>query len=298
MSQTSDDNTNAATQDAQPADSGNSQTATASAVTSCRLPTFWSSNPRLWIAQAESEFVLKGIRAETTKYHLVIRAMSERDIIQISDIVRSPPTASPYQRLRGELLRRFEPSASHQLQRLLSTEELGDSTPTQFLRRLYALLGDEAQSFSEACLRELFLQRLPQTVRSLLVASQVSNLPDLAALGDRIMDDTGRVISTVEPDTHPQERSDLNLRLQALETSLEALRSEIAARPRSASPQTGYRLQRSSPRLRRPSPRRGTRREASPPPAPTYCWYHFRFGASARQCRPPCQWAGNASADR
>lgn len=270
---------------------------------SCRLPAFWPNNPHLWFAQAESEFALKGIRAEATKYHLAIRALSERDISEIADIVSNPPISCQYQTLKEELLRRFQASPTVRLQRLLSTEELGDGKPSQLLRRLYALLGDKAASFDEDCLRELFLRRLPPPVRSLLTVSQAPSLQALALLADKIMEDTYPSIAVLQSGTVHQP-VDIQSRLQALEASLENLRVEIqSSRPRRRPYSPG-----SPPHQRRnnrtPSPplRRGNRqyplRQSSPPPDSEYCWYHATFGASARQCRPPCAWPGNWSAGR
>lgn len=104
--------------------------AVAAVSTSCQLPTFWPNNVRLWFAQAESDFALNGIRSESTKYHLTIRALSERDIVEVADIVANPPADSPYQHLKQELLQRLQASTTQRLQRLLSTEELGDDKPS------------------------------------------------------------------------------------------------------------------------------------------------------------------------
>ena len=39
-------------------------------------------------------------------------------------------------------------------------------------------------------------------------------------------------------------------------------------------------------------------RNSSPRRPPNLCWYHFRFGDSARKCRPPCSKSGNDQASR
>ncbi|XP_064483087.1 uncharacterized protein LOC135395930 [Ornithodoros turicata] len=258
-----------------------------------RLPDFWPNNVRLWFAQAESEFALKGIRSESTKYHMTIRALSERDISEVADIVANPPTDTPYQYLKQELLQRLQASTTQRLQRLLSTEELGDDKPSQLLRRLKALLADKASSFDEECLRELFLQRLPRSARSLLTVSQTTSLTELAALADQLTEDMSPSVAAVHSSHTHHAQPDLDSRLQALEKSLESLRLELRSdrsRRRSPSPRRiGSRPQGRTAAYRSPSP---------PPPESLLCWYHLKFGAAARQCRLPCQWAGNWSAAR
>lgn len=279
----------------------------ATVAATCRLPDFWPTNPNLWFAQAESEFALKGIRSELSRYHLVIRALSERDIVEVADIVASPPTTSQYQHLKQELLRRFQASATERLSRLLSTEELGDSKPSQLLRRLYALLGEKARTFDEDCLRELFLRRLPSSVRSLLVVSQASSLSDLALLADKLIEESGASITAVHPANTFHDCGDMDSRLRALETSVENLCLQLQTtrdtrRSRSPAPPdrqaADRRRQQSPPPNSRRSMGRGRVPALSPPPTSAYCWYHFNFGASARQCRPPCQWPGNEPARR
>lgn len=267
---------------------------------SCRLPDFWTNNVRLWFVQAESEFALKGIRSESTKYHMTIRALSERDIVEIADIVANPQRSSPYQHLKQELLNRFQASTTERLQRLLSTEDLGDGKPSQLLRRLYALLGDKASSFDEDCLRELFLRRLPPSIRSLLAVSQTSSLQHLATLADKLMEEGSPVMAAVHSTNSSGEQSDLHSRLQALERSMENLHLELrATRPERRSPSPAPSTSMRSAIRPRYNASRSDKRYRSPPPSDSpFCWYHLTFGASARQCRSPCQWSGNRFAAR
>ena len=38
--------------------------------------------------------------------------------------------------------------------------------------------------------------------------------------------------------------------------------------------------------------------ERTTPEPPEFCYYHSRFGARAKKCRPPCKWAENEKASR
>ncbi|XP_064469742.1 uncharacterized protein LOC135384471 [Ornithodoros turicata] len=120
---------------------------------------------------------------------------------EIRDIVINPPSSNPYDKLKEQLIKRLSESQQQRLRQLLTTEELGDRTPTQFLRRMYQLLGDESSALDESILKELFPQRLPQTVRMILSASASVPLRELSELVDRIMEATPSFVNHI-PTTH------------------------------------------------------------------------------------------------
>ncbi|KAG0428750.1 hypothetical protein HPB47_024281 [Ixodes persulcatus] len=108
--------------------------------------------------------------------------------MEIRDIILDPPTVSPYDVLKAELVKRTSESEQRRLQQLISSEELGDRKPSQLLRRLQQLLGAKAPTFDAAVIRELFLQRLPVNVRMILASASGLVLPELAQLADAVTD--------------------------------------------------------------------------------------------------------------
>ena len=87
-------------------------------------------------------------------------------------------------------------AASQQLrlQQLLQGEQLGDRKPSQLLRRMVQLLGDQASEHTSVFLKELFLQRLPPNVTMILASTPGNNtVQDLATLANKIMEVTGNV---------------------------------------------------------------------------------------------------------
>ncbi|XP_078495329.1 uncharacterized protein LOC144750157 [Ciona intestinalis] len=152
---------------------------------SINLPTFWPSDPQLWIAQVEAQFNNKNIQDQRTRFDLVVASLSPEYAAEVRDVIISPPEESPFNRLKEELVNRTTVSERKRLQQLLSAEVLGDRKPTQFLRHMRQLLGQS--NVDSAILSELFLQRLPANVRMILSANESLALEDKAKMADSIM---------------------------------------------------------------------------------------------------------------
>ncbi|CAN8000248.1 unnamed protein product, partial [Ixodes hexagonus] len=168
-----------------------------------RLPAFWPADPQLWFAQVESQFVLRRITDQNTKFHHVVSALSSADAAEVRDIIIAPPPVAPYDVLKNELVRRTGISEQRRLQRLLTAEELGDKTPSQLLRRMRHLLANA--TIDDALFRQLFLQRLPNDVRMMLASADSATIEDLAKLADRILDasNTSGVNQVTQPEKIP-----------------------------------------------------------------------------------------------
>ncbi|KAM7300808.1 uncharacterized protein ISCGN_016393 [Ixodes scapularis] len=130
-------------------------------VRTLRLPRFWTADPQLWFAQVESQFTTSHITSQAQRFHHVVAALPPETAVDIRDIILEPPTTNRYDNLKAEFIKRTSASEPQRLQQLLTSEELGDRTPSQLLRRLQQLLGERAATFDPTLLWELFLQRLP-----------------------------------------------------------------------------------------------------------------------------------------
>jgi hypothetical protein len=106
-----------------------------------RLLPFLVERPAVWFAQAEAQFILTGISSETTKFCHVISQLDHRYAAELEDIIISLPERGPNTTLRTELMRRLSPSREQRIRQLL-TLEMGDRTPSQFLRLLGNLVPD------------------------------------------------------------------------------------------------------------------------------------------------------------
>lgn len=248
-----------------------------------KLPPFWPADPDMWFAQVDAQFATRGITSEKTKYDYIVAALSPNTATEVRDLILTPPTADPYTVLKGELIKRTVGSNQQKLQRLLNELELGDSKPSQFLRRMRQLWC--GRDGDDTILRELFLQRLPSNVRMVLAPSGSGvNLDNLAEMADRIMEVSTPTMAAVQvPSTSAE--------IDSLRAELRELREMMNSRP------SYFR----DSRRRSPTPAR--RRSPSPahvnrPEDPSLCWYHQRFGDSASKCRPPCRIGLNDQARR
>ncbi|CAB3254848.1 unnamed protein product [Arctia plantaginis] len=105
-----------------------------------RLPPFWRQNPTLWFAQFESAVAASKIREEQ-KFNLVVPLLGCDDLEQIANIKLNPPATGKYITLKNILIFTYQESDHRQLQKLLSGLELGDSKPSQLLRKMRDLSG-------------------------------------------------------------------------------------------------------------------------------------------------------------
>ena len=252
-------------------------TAPVSAV-SIKIPPFWSNDPALWFSQVEAQFTLKGITSQLTKFHYIVASLEPQIALHVRPLILNPPASNPYDTLKILLLQSFTPSQQSRLQQVFSADSLGDMKPTELFLHLQKLLGESATD--ESLLRNVFLLRLPLTIRTSLAVMQDKPLSQLVQLADTLFELAPPSMAAVAP---TQSSCDGCARL---EHELEVLKSRLLHFENASSNQP----QRFPVRRRSPSPRRTN---FSPPSRSTLCWYHEKFGSRAVKCTPPCQFSSN-----
>ena len=171
--------------------SGSSTTTATSTVAAVnvKLPPYWPADPQVWFAQVEAQFTTRGITAQKTKYDYIVASLSPEIATEVCDLILASPTDNAYNRLKDQLIKRTTTSEQKRLQQLLNAEDLGDRKPTQVLRPMQQLLGENASTCEQSLLRERFLQHLPASIRMVLASTpDTTGLEDLAQLADRIME--------------------------------------------------------------------------------------------------------------
>ena len=148
-----------------------------------KLPTFWTSQPEVWFAQAEAQFSLRGITTDDTRYFYVLAALDQQTATRLLDLISRPPAESKYQTLKDRLISTFGLSDHERASRLLHFRPLGDSKPSTLMDEMLALLGDHPP-----CLlfEQLFLERLPEDIRIQLVDSKIDDHRQLAKRADAL----------------------------------------------------------------------------------------------------------------
>ncbi len=226
----------------------------------------------------------------------MVSSLSPEYAAEVRDLLIRPPTDDPYKTLKTQLTKRTTASEQRKLQLLFTSEELGDKKPTQLLRRMQQLLGDRPAMADESFLRELFLQRLPPSVRMVLASTPDSTgLDKLAELADKVIavaTPPGTIASVASSPTITAEVEHLQAEVSRHEKLVKKL-AHSPSLPASRSVSRGHSSRRS------PTP---TTRSASTSPDPsgqlsdTVCWYHQKFGSQARRCKSPCSYQSNSLA--
>lgn len=239
-----------------------------------RVPPFWPERPALWFSQLEGQFALNGITDDSLQFWHVVGALDSRYAAEVEDVITNPPTEQRYQRIKTELVKRLSASQEQNIRQLMEREEMGDRKPSQFLRHLRQLAGN---NIPDSFLRSLWIGRLPSHLQPIVTMQDDRDLDAVATLADRVYDITPR------PQVAAASASDalIGTLLQRVEDLSRQVAALSVSNPRARS--------RSRPRGRSFSRRPGSRENS--PQSDTgnrLCYYHYRFGPAAWNCRPPC----------
>lgn len=259
----------------------------ANAVTSLKIPQFWTQSPASWFINVEAQFSTRHITQEQTKYEHVVQNLPANVIDSVLDLINpDQPSATPYTDLKRALMDRHSLSTSKRIEQLLSGEEIGDRKPSEFYRRLKTLAG-QSPMVTEQLIIELWYRRLPPMVTALTKSSGKTDVKDLIQMADTVFETMQQqnfaINAIASSSSHLATNSESNLAIAELTMQNQRLQSEISeirnmlskinfhGRSRSRG--------RSNFRQRTPSRKRGN----------DMCYYHRRFGNKANKCEPPCK---------
>ena len=150
------------------------------AVLLIKLHTFWMSRPSAWFAQAEAQFVLRGVTQDDTKYYHVVVSLESDTATRTLSIITSPPETEKFKAIRTFLTSAFELSECKRETVLFNLPGLGDSKSSELMdamQTLLALLGTHTPCF---LFKHRFLQQLPDYVRTPLTTSALNDNRALA----------------------------------------------------------------------------------------------------------------------
>lgn len=233
------------------------------------LPTFDITNVNVWFAQTEAIFHAKHIHSQTARYAYIVEKLPPEIAADVLDLLEAVPAHNPFDILKEAIIYRTGKSHERRLHDLFNTIQLGDSRPSQLLRRMKNLLGKN--SMSESLFRKLWLDKLPPYTSQIL-----ATLPDdldlsrIAEIADKINDvpNIGSVDSPVPTDAAMMDV------IEQLKQQLERLSTQVQhlTRTEDTNSYKARRRSHSATRARRPM----------------LCWYHRNYGDKAHRCIKPC----------
>ncbi|XP_071579653.1 uncharacterized protein [Temnothorax nylanderi] len=247
-----------------------------------RLPPFWGDEPELWFAQLEGQFTLSGITQDTTKYSYALSQLDSRQIKEIKDVVTQPPEADKYGTVKRALIQRMSVSQEQRTRQLLELEELGDRKPSQFLRHLRTLAGENVP---DSLLRTLWLGRLPTQMQMVLATRTEDPLNSVAEQADRIHEMTNKAV--VAAAAAPATKESWEAKIQALTKQVTTLTTRLS-RDKSRQRDNEKGRNRSRSRSRSQNRNRSKAKEDNDDKNDKHCYYHNRFGEKAKKCTQPC----------
>lgn len=256
-----------------------------------RIPEFWTEMPRMWFAHFESVMGPQK-QSDNAKFELAIAKLDRDALRQVSDLVQSPPATEKYNAIKQRLLTVYEESAETQFQRLVSDMDLGTQKPSQLLRKMTELARN--CSIAGDPLKKLWINRLPPNVRAVLAVSNNTNLEDLAAIADKILENlrTGEVASVSSSVPGSDSALEMMKHMRDLTIEVKRLKEEVnSIRTGARSQHRNYHMNRDQRRQSRSKDRGSSATRRTPASAEWLCHYHYRFRERARTCTAPCNWS-------
>lgn len=254
------------------------------------------------VDQLESWLTINKITDDDEIFAILKLSMEPETYLQVGAIIQNPPPTNKFAALKNHIIKTFTQSEASRIKSLLNTIELGNRRPSQLLAEMSALYkGPKDRIFVE-----LFVSRLPSTVRGILMGMQSPNtgmeppIETLAQWADAITEqlDKGEKMASIQCPTVPPKFEEL---IMGLTNSVNAFNDRALKQPRQQTkPPLQHRDQRktlsTTPRRAqqptkwddRPPARQPDRRRDESVARNENCWYHRIFGNDATSCRAPC----------
>ena len=277
---------------------------------SVTLPDFWSTNPVGYFNAIELLFQDSGITAESTKYALLITALSKdkTTLARVTDIFQQLNAESPYSQMKTALLKRCSNCHDESPHSLLYQCNRGKDSISDFLLRIKTRLGpryNEDSSLIMDLVRHHLLESVGDQVRLSLYHYESGSVEELAYHADRLLNRTKDSASTTQTTLvhHYSNQRVPNQQLvnETVETRLDSLRRDVTNlasfnqeavhTPKANTLGVSHRQEGRSNNAPPPSGFRNINTN----PQSYACYYHDRFGSRAYKCDgPPCPFSTSA----
>lgn len=150
------------------------------------MPAF-NPNVQNWFLQLDAIFQARHVTSQQTKFAPVVEKLPVEVAAEVANILTSLPTDNPYETLKQTILHRTGFSEERKIRDRLTNVTIGGSKPSQLLRRMQSLLGDN--NISATVFHQMWLDKLPsEMVRILAALSDEVDTPKLAIIADKVAD--------------------------------------------------------------------------------------------------------------
>ncbi|XP_065334863.1 uncharacterized protein LOC135936100 [Cloeon dipterum] len=157
-----------------------------------RLPEFNSKDPGTWFVLLENDFGMNKVLDDGVRYSHLISLLGSR-ISNFMAVVRAPPPTNKYEFLKQQVLQRCAVSKEQQFKDFVSKMEGSNRLPSRLLHRLRREAVNHEVSQSDAFLKCLWLEKLPEFVWKTVEPHKRSmKLDQLATLADSIYESKGQ----------------------------------------------------------------------------------------------------------
>lgn len=241
-----------------------------------KLSPFCPQEAASWFKRAEVQLRLRKVTNPCTKADYVLEAIPEQLFPRVAAWldIQDQDKDVEYDSLKNYLLQEFTLSVSARAQRLLSLPQipLGDTTARtawneiQSLATLPNLDPTTKKPRRVDLFRELWLQRLPPSVRAALHEADDSPMEELLKKADNLINAS---LASRKPD---------NIYSASAEGLPDVNAATLTHHKRKPNSQS---------RDYKPG-------SSSSQKSQSLCYYHYKFGAGARKCLPGCKWPKNA----
>ncbi|GFR07389.1 uncharacterized protein TNCT_544331 [Trichonephila clavata] len=243
-----------------------------SEVNAVQMPVYNRSDPILWFVMCKSTFALatpKPITESLTKYNYIVAHLPPNTASLVRDVLMHPDATN--KKRTHKSFRGIVPAGDSETS---FGEELGSRKPSELLRNMKRRA--ESLNVDDKLMTELFLQRLPSSVQTILAAVSDLTLDKAADIADRIFEVSPSPIETFSVSKEQSLESKLFREIEKLNQRIDRLSISRGRSP--------YRRNKNS-RERSISNKRDF----------SICWFHRRFGKKCRdeKCIKPCTWQGN-----
>lgn len=148
------------------------------------LPTFSDENTKVWLSLVELAFQTYDITDEKVKCYLTITALPSVLRTSLSDKITSEEPLR-FEDIKASIIRATSVPSDERIKRLLNDTHMGDRTPTQYLRYLRELAGQEIDGNSPV-IKSIFMDNLPGDMLMIIAPTEEMTLDQMAIKADGI----------------------------------------------------------------------------------------------------------------